>query len=162
MTMNASIPITPEARLAIEAGIKKALSGMDKTAGDARAKAAPDQSIDEMVINLTLTVSGLSIGHDTDKTPTCSIPLLPTVALLIKRMGFQRDKAMETLQGVMKEALEIGGDKAATDALLSEMGVAEAMQTIQEEVIATLPRSPVKKTVKVKGADLTVTGVATK
>jgi len=157
-----NLALTPELNLAIEAGLKKALAGHNKTAGNPRDAAAPDQDLGNMDISLTLSVEGMTIGHDTDKTPTCSIPMLAAMALLVKRMGFQRDKAIETLKDVMQEALEIGGDKKAKDALMAEMGVAEAEKLVKEEVIATLPRSPVKKTVKVKAASLVVTGTVTK
>lgn len=148
--------IAPEIRLAIEAGIKDALKGVAKTAGDARDAADPDQTLTGLVIDMQLEIDEVKIGHDSDKSPTCSIPMLATLALFIKRMGFQRDKALETLQEVMQEAMTL--DKDAVKALMAEAGVAEAEQAVREKVIAKLPRSPVKKTVRIKGATLTVKG----
>ncbi len=158
--MDTAIADTPALHLAIEAGIKDALKQVAKTAGDARKRAEPDQTIEGLVINMTLEVDKLTIGHDSDKAPTASIPLLPTLALLVKRMGITRDAALETIKDVMEEALAL--DKDATKALMEEAGVVEAEKLIKEKVIATLPRTPVKKSAKAKGAKLSVTGVATR
>lgn len=152
------INLTPELRLGIEAGIKAALKDITKTAGDARDGADPDQTIEGLVINMTLELDQLKIGHDTDKAPTTSIPLLPTLALLVKRMGATREAAMEMLTEVMDEALML--DKNATKALLEEQGVADAQAAIKNKVIAKLPRTKVKKMAKVKGAKLTLSGAA--
>jgi len=152
--------LTPELRLAIEAGIKDALKKVEKTAGDARDEAKPDQKITGMVIDLRLELAEVDIGHDTDKAPTSSIPLLPVLGLMVKRMGVTRDAALKMLQEVMEAALTM--DKDASEELLKEAGVAEAEEAIRTKVIATLPRTKVKKSVKVKGASLTVTGVAQK
>ena len=149
---------TPEIRLAIEAGIKDALKKVAKTAGDARDGADPDQTVEGLVINMTLEIDQLKIGHDTDRAPTASIPLLPTLALLIKRMGATREAAMEMMTEVMDEALTL--DKDATTALLEEQGVADAQAAIKKKVIGKLPRTKVKKMAKVKGVKLTISGAA--
>ena len=156
----APVELTPELALAIERGVEEALKAYAKTQGDPRDLAAPDQKVEGLVINLTLEVGEMSIGHDTDKTPTTSIPMLPTLALLVKRMGATREAALTMLKEVMTEALSLGKDASAM--LLLESGVAETEKAIKDEVIATLPRSPVKKTVKVKDTTLTITGVASR
>jgi len=151
--------LTPEVLLAIESGVKDGLKKLVTENGDPRVHVTPDQTVKNLVVNMTLELATLSIGHDTDKTPTCSIPLLPTLALLIKRMGATREAALVMLREVMEEALTL--DKDAASKLLEELGVAEAEQAIKEQVIGKLPRTFVKKTVKASGATLTVTGVAT-
>jgi hypothetical protein len=151
-----AITLTPEMALALEAGMKdavKAALGKESL----RAKVASDQKMHGIEIDVTLKIDELSIGHDTDKAPTCSIPLLPTLALLVKRMGFQRDAALALLREVMTEAITM--DEDAAKKLAAQEGVAETMKTLQQEVIATLPRTPVEKSVKAKGSTLTVTGV---
>lgn len=45
-------------------------------------------------------------------TPTISIPLKAVLALLIQRMGFPRDKAMEVLSDCMAQALKAGTEAA--------------------------------------------------
>jgi len=147
-----------EVRLAIETGIKEALKQREKTAGDPRDNANSDHTTKGLVINMTLEVDELIVGHDTDKEPTASIPLLPVLALLVKRSGATKDSTLKLLKDIMMEALTM--DKNATDRLLNGAGVLEALEDIKQQVIGTLPRTPVKKTVKVKGAKLTVTGVA--
>lgn len=151
---------TAEIRLAIEAGVKDALKQREKTAGDPRDNANPDRTTKGLVINMTLEVDELIVGHDTDKEPTASIPLLPVLALMVKRSGATKDATLALLREVMEEALTL--DKDATERLLGEAGVLEAMEDIKTKVIGNLTRTPVKKTVKVKGAKLTVTGCAQK
>lgn len=151
--------LTPELALAIQGAIDAAIKaefGKD----DPRDKVLPDQTIDGLAVNLTVEVGSLQIGHDTDKTPTCSIPLLPTLALLVKRMGATRDAALQMIKDAMTEALTL--DKGATEALMAESGVAEAETLIKEKVIATLPRTKVRKAVKVKDATVTITLAAQK
>ena len=149
--------MTPEIRLAVETGVKTALKGVTKTAGDARDEVQPDQKIEGLTINMTLQIDELKVGHDTDKAPTASIPLLPTLALMAKRLGATREATLKMIREVMTEAISL--DKDATNRLLDEAGVAEAQKMVKDEVIGKLPRTPVKKSVKVKGVNLTVTGV---
>lgn len=100
---------------------------------------------------LTLRIDGtVKVSEDTEKAPTCSIPMLPALALMVKRMGIQRERALDILREVMTEALKLGKD--ATAELLAETGVADAQTSIEEEVIAKLPKTPVKGMVKVKGS----------
>jgi len=160
MSNTPTVDMTPEIRLAIEAGIKDALKNLEKAAGDARDAAKPDQTLKEVSVHLRLDIAEVSIGHDTDKSPTTSIPLLPTLALMVKRLGVDRDAALKTLKEVMEEALTL--DRDATDALLKEAGVAEAEEAIKTKVISTLPRTPVKKSIKTKGATILVTGITQK
>lgn len=109
----------------------------------------------EEILTLQLTGS-VTVGEDSTRAPTCSIPLLPVCALLLKRMGCQRDAAMELLREVMTAALEMGED--ARTQLLAETGVAEAEESLQKDVIAKLKRSPVKGQVTVKG-DIFAVGI---
>lgn len=146
--------LTPELALALETGVKEALKTAFGKEEDPRDLVAPDSKIEGLTLNVTLSMTELTFGHDTDKMPTCSIPLLPTLALMIRRMGATREAALETLREVMTEALTL--DKDATESLLQESGVADAEKAIKEQVIAKLPRTPVRKTVKAKGVSLEV------
>jgi len=89
----------------------------------------------------------MRVAPDTDKAPTASIPLLPTCALLLKRMGVQREEALDIIKEVMTEALNL--DKSATKALLEDSGVKLMQDRLKAEVIEKLPRVPVKGAVKV-------------
>lgn len=120
-----------------------------KAAEEQRDELAPGAyTLDEIV---TLKLEGtVKVSTDTERAPTCSIPLLPALALMVKRMGVQREKALDLLREVMTEALKLGKD--ASEELLAETGVAEAQKQLKEEVIAKLPKTPAKGMVKVKGS----------
>tara|TARA_B100000029_G_C17306109_1_gene862564 strand:- start:49 stop:516 length:468 start_codon:yes stop_codon:yes gene_type:complete len=83
----------------------------------------------------------LTKGEDTDKIPTCSIPIKATIAMLIRRMGFTRDDAIALLVDVMTEAIEL--DKNASNELLDESGVLAAYKAVEKQVLDKLPRTPV-------------------
>ena len=83
----------------------------------------------------------MSKGADTDKAPTCSIPLIATLSLLIRRMGVTRPEAIELIREVMTEAIELGTN--ASKQLLEQSGVLEAQQLVKKEVIDKLPRTHV-------------------
>lgn len=55
-------------------------------------------------------------SEDTEYTPTADIPLKATLALLLSRMGFQRDKAAQMLVDAMNDALR--AEKAGDDTIL--------------------------------------------
>lgn len=133
--------IDPRYALALLQAAKK---GLD-------AKAARDETEPGVYRNITLDlrieVDEMRVAPDTDKAPTASIPLLPTCALLLKRMGIQREEALDILKDVMTQALDMGKD--ATKTLLAESGVADMQDRLKEEVIGKLPRVPVKGAVKV-------------
>ena len=108
-------------------------------------------------VDFTVRITGaLGRGYDTVKNPTCSIPLLPVVALLLHRMGCTRDDAMKHLAAVLPQALAL--DKDARDEMLQECGVADAMADFKKEVIGALPMTPVMGHVT---HDLTVKRVMT-
>jgi hypothetical protein len=98
-------------------------------------------------LDVHIEVDEMRVGHDTDRAPTSSIPLLPTCALLLKRMGLQREEALDILKDVMTQALDMGTD--ATKALLADTGVKDMEKRLKDEVIAKLPRVPAKGAVKV-------------
>ena len=143
--------IDPLFSLALQHALKKGL--------DAKAREEVGPGVHtNLVMDLTVRVGEMRIGADTDKAPTCSIPLLPTLALMIKRMGFQREQALEVLTEVMTQAINL--DKDATKALLAETGVADAEKLLKTEVIAKLPRTPVKGAVKVSDVEVDLKGMA--
>ena len=146
-----AVTIDPLFSLALQHAMKK---GLDASA---REEVGPGVHTN-LVMDLTVRVGEMRIGADTDKAPTCSIPLLPTLALMIKRMGFQREKALEVLTEVMTQAINL--DKDATKALLAETGVADAEKLLKTEVIAKLPRTPVKGAVKVSDVEVDLKGMA--
>ena len=109
-------------------------------------------------IDATIRVKGqIKVGEDYSRTPTASIPLLPTMALLIKRMGFQRDKALALLTECVTEALQSG--EKVEDMLESAIpGLADALKRVQDTMSA-LPTVSVKGPVTAKLTVEYVSGV---
>lgn len=141
--------ISPTYALAIQQAVKK---GLDAEVARAEIEPGVYKSIKA---NLTIEVDEMRVAPDTDRAPTASIPLLPTCALLLKRMGVQREEALDILKDVMTQALDMGKD--ATQSLLSETGVAEMEKRLKDEVINKLPRVPTKGAVTVKPGHVRVT-----
>lgn len=139
--------ISPIFATALAHAMKK---GVD--ASNARDELKPGVYRD-IKIELAIHVKEMRVAPDTDKAPTSSIPMVAAMALLVRRMGLQRDDALRTLREVMQEALALKGD--ASSKLLAETGVLEAEEMIRSEVIAKLPRTPVKGAVKVEDVEVT-------
>lgn len=145
-----STNIDPKFALAIANGIKKAI---DTKA--ARPEVAPGV-YNGMSVELTVEVDSMRVAPDTDKAPTATIPLLTTVALLLKRFNpNEQEKAIGILEEVMKEAVELS--KEDNKNLLVTSGVAELETRLKQEVISKMPRTPVKGAVSIKEEDVTVT-----
>jgi hypothetical protein len=112
----------------------------------------------DIKVGLSIRVGEMRVAPDTDKAPTSSIPVLPALALLVRRMGLQRHEALATLREVMQEALTMKGD--ASEKLLLETGVLEAQEMLKTEVIAKLPRTPVKGAVQLEDIEVTLTAMS--
>jgi hypothetical protein len=136
---------TTQEHALIAAAIAKHYS---KVAADLRDSLEPGTyEVDEEV---TLTAKGwVTVGEDTTKASTSSIPLLPALALVVKRLGAQRERALTLLREVVTEAMEM--DESARAHLLEETGVGDAMELVKREVVAKLPRTPVRGSVKFVG-----------
>jgi hypothetical protein len=69
--------------------------------------------------------------------PTVDIPLIPTVALALKKMGIQREHFMK----VMKEAVQevILSDSRMRAALVSQAGLDEFEAEFRQKVLSELP-----------------------
>lgn len=105
-------------------------------------------------LNITLAGS-VKRGADTTFQPTVCIPLKLAMAVLIERMGFQRDKAKEVLVEAMTEALafsdleetmleDVTGLTPAQLALATRLkDVSAAMQHVTD-VTGALPKQPRK------------------
>lgn len=141
--------IDPRFALAIVQATKKAL---DTTT--ARDEIEPGV-YKNIRVDVRIEVDEMRVAPDTDRAPTSSIPLLPTCALLLKRMGIQREEALDILREVMTQALDMETDM--TKALLAETGVAEMEERLKKEVISKLPRVPTKGAVKVAPEHIRVT-----
>jgi hypothetical protein len=98
-------------------------------------------------VDFAVQVRGnLTISADTDKVPTVSIPLKETLALFIAYSGITREHAINVLTRAMNDALAEGPEGAG--AMLHIPVVTEAMQRVENEILPTLPRTPVKGMVR--------------
>ena len=104
---------------------------------------------------ITLHVQGtLRRGEDSYYTPTVSIPLKATLALLLSRMGFQREKAGEILVQCMTEALTLTNDTKPKGADILEAlmaNVDDAMARVNQ-ITGVLPKQLRAGAVTVKGS----------
>jgi hypothetical protein len=142
--------IDPKFALALNTALKKGLD--TKTA---REETAPGV-YRGLKMTVEVEVDEMRVAPDTDKSPTCSIPLLTTCALLLKKFEPEaRDRALDIFREVMHQAHDMSKD--AQKELLEESGVAELEKTIKEEIIGKLPRVPVKGAVSIKPDDVRVT-----
>ena len=93
--------------------------------------------IDEEVV---VRVTGSVEKHDDQLiTPTVSIPLIPTLALLIEKMGVTREHALTMLRDAISEAM---ADGVSEDAHIKERisDVEKAVTTVRKELIDQLPK----------------------
>ncbi len=104
--------------------------------GENSALTAGSHEVDFIV---KLHVKGeIKKGADVEYTPTAEIPLLPTMALMLEKMGFMREKAISLLIEAMKEA--ISEDIASKDVVESRTkDIEEAMSHVLR-ITAALPK----------------------
>lgn len=100
-------------------------------------KATPGvHNVDQVV---TLRIKGqVTKLADTTYTPTVDIPMLPTLALVLEKAGFQRELAKTLLIAAMTEALEVGAKGAETVAERVK-DIETAMEHVRE-VTSKLPK----------------------
>lgn len=102
----------------------------------------------EYPVDATLRVQGtLSVGEDTDRTPTVSVPWTAVVAVLLHRMGCTREGAISVLTEILPQVVGQDGFNAVlTEADVKSVGIA-ALASLK----GVLPRTPVKGQVKFTG-----------
>jgi hypothetical protein len=89
---------------------------------------------DEFTIKVKGTVFK---GNDVDFTPTVEIPLLSTLALVLEKSGFQREKSQSILIEAMTEALE---NESSTSQSVKERikDIERAMKSVRQ-ITGSLP-----------------------
>ncbi len=86
-------------------------------------------------------------------SPTVSIPLIPTLALLIEKMGVTREHAIKMLREALSEAMADGvNEDASINQRISD--VEAAVMTVRKELIDRLPK--MKRSGRLVLDDLTV------
>ena len=133
---------------------------MDALTTIALAKALTKQAADmvvgagDYVIDrvLTIKVQGtVKKLTDVQYTPTVDIPMLPTMALLLQRMGVQREKAKEILVEVMTEALN---ENVQASELMAER--VRDIETAMQHVVDVTSSLPKKTRAGATKVDLTI------
>ncbi len=95
---------------------------------------------------ITLRVAGtVEKGEDESYVPTVDIPLKRTMALLLARMGFQREAAMDALVAAMTDALNAGRNADGDiDGYMKDVDT--AMAHVQSVTAALPPKTRTGKT----------------
>lgn len=143
--------------------MRDAIAGLDPVAATALSKAVSAAAlavardglcVGQHDVDVIVRVTGtLSVGVDTTRIPTCSVPLLATLALALTRAGIMRDRILALVVDAARDAL-LGGE--AVEATMRDLGIDAAIATVREAFAAGLPPVPVRGAVK---AHLQVTRV---
>lgn len=105
----------------------------------------------------TVTVGGtLNVSPDEVYTPTVDIPLIPTVALALKKMGIQREHFLRVMSESVNEVVLADREMRAT--LVAQAGLDDFETEFRQKVLAQLPNKTRNGKVS---ADLRITPVGT-
>lgn len=89
-------------------------------------------------VSFTVTVDGtLDVSENETYTPTVDIPLIPSMALALKKMGVQREHFLGVLRTAMEEVLV--ADKNMREAMIKESGLAD-FESDFRKTLGTLPK----------------------
>lgn len=103
-------------------------------------------------VAFTVTVNGvLDVSAPESYIPTVDVPLIPTVALALKKMGVQRENFLAIMKESMTEVLAC--DKAMRVALVAESGLID----FEKDFRKTLGKLPKKTRVGKVNAKLKAT-----
>lgn len=91
----------------------------------------------------------ISRSPDSEYTPTVSVPLKATLALVLHRAGFQRDRAAEIIVEAMREALTLGEHGA--DEIAERIADVDAAMERVTEITESLPKQKRKGATRVTG-----------
>jgi len=116
-------------------------------------KDTPDVPVGVVEVDETVTLhvkATIRRNQDGEYTPTVSIPLKATLALLLAKMGFQRERAAELLVDAMTEALNEG--LLGEETVLARLADVDAAMARVTAITAALPKETRKGAVTVKGS----------
>ena len=105
---------------------------------------------------LTVHVTG-TVTKQSDKmvAPTCSIPLIPTLALFWEKSGITQDHALRMLREAITEAMD-GGKNMDQEIEARMKHVESAIQAVKDDLISKLPKQPRKGSVSTKKLEIEV------
>lgn len=97
---------------------------------------------------VTLVVDGtMQVAASQERVGTCKIPYTTVIALLLRRMGVQREAALDLLGSVLSEAETVDPNTE----ILQETGVAECLKMFRQRVIQNMPRISANGAIRVAG-----------
>ena len=131
------LSLTDLETLAIAKAVKEA------ACKDARGKVRPGKYAVDVSVKVTGSVN---VGDNYPSVPTASIPIIRSLALVLKYAGVTRDAALNMLEKAMREA--VAGETSAND-LLAEADIAAVEERVRA-TLATLPSIPCKGKVTTK------------
>jgi hypothetical protein len=131
---------------------KTTLFGLDKAIGKLiKTEAARDAlTVGKHLINETLTLhlqGTITVGEDSEYTPTVSIPYKEAFALFVRYCGVTREAAIDAMVKAMKEALTT---KDEAKELIAEIADLEAAEELVQAGLEALPKQTKKGQVTAK------------
>lgn len=124
-------------------------------------KDQPDLPVGTVEVDETITLrvkATVRRGEDHEYVPTVSIPLKATVALLLAKMGFQRDQASAMLVEAMTEALN--ADTLGSEAVAAHLADVDLAMARVTAITNALPPQTRKGATTVRGTVEVVEPVA--
>jgi hypothetical protein len=95
-------------------------------------------------IDETVRIKGvLHVNPDVERVPTSSIPLLPVLAMMIRRLGIGRSAALKLLRECCQDAMS--SDVNISDKIAeSVIDYNNVLNLVKSEVVSQLPKTKVK------------------
>ena len=120
--------------------MKLGLIDLYKAISEADAKRArKGLAVGEHNVDMTVRISGrINVGADEQYIPTISMPWKETAALLLHRMGFQRDAAIAILVEIVGTAIGASGHGQGSIAATMPL-FDEALAVVEQRVTSQLP-----------------------
>jgi hypothetical protein len=135
------------------------LTALSKIVADMAKDARDTVTAGSYRVNTTVTINvtgEVKVSEDTEKTPTCSIPVKEVLALFIARAGFTREHSIELLRSCLTDALNEGVEGVGAVDAAADIDV--AFKQAVSDLTASLPKTPVKGKVVVKAALTEIAG----
>jgi hypothetical protein len=108
----------------------------------------PEAGLHTVAESIAFDISGeVNVSEDSERTPTVSVPLLPTLALFLRYSGCTGPAAVAALERAMREAIE--ADAKGEDAV-REVADIEAAEARVVAAMQALPKVPKKGAVTVR------------
>lgn len=102
----------------------------------------------EATIDSLYHVKGkVEIGEDYSTTPTVNIPIKAVLALVVRRLGFQREGVLEIIKQCVKDAI-LRGEQAEAEIMEATPQAEIMLEQVEQDVLKQLPKTLRKGAVK--------------